>query len=278
MVSKRLSIFGLISAAALVSGVLVGCGGSSASTAGQTGTVVTTGGVTTSTGTSTAAPASGTWQQVQVTTPSGSDSGIVPPGQPDITTTTVVGVVPKTTPFLGNVQFAGFNARTTASTHPLNISYDNGATWAWTGINVNADTSLDKNLVLAGGTKCWLQAVGPFAIVGGTAFAPTQLTLQQFIYGLIVNADGTISLPTAISAKLPANNGTTAAGNHVDVTFPTPDFATGSGQLKITWPGITKTQTKILVNGSARFNDPLQDSSDNVPSTGVTTVQFLLSQ
>ncbi|MDR3692530.1 MAG: hypothetical protein P4L46_24325, partial [Fimbriimonas sp.] len=277
---KRLSIFGLISAAALVSGVLVGCGGSSASTAGQTGTVATTGGVTTSTGTSqTNAPSNPTTpQQVQVTTASGTVPGTVPPGQPDITTTSTVGVVPMTTPFIGNTQFAAFKALTTATSHPLNISYDNGATWAWTGINVNSDTSLDKNLVLAGGTHCWLQAVGPFAIIGGTAFAPTQLTIGQFIYGVIVNADGTVGIPSGINAKLPANNGTTAAGNHVNVSFPTPDFATGSGQLKITWPGITKTQTKVLNNGAATFNDPLQDSSDNVPSTGVTTVQFLLSQ
>jgi len=288
MVSKRLSIFGFISAAALVSGVLIGCGGSSASVSGATGTVKTTGGITTTTGTSTTpAPTSTSPQQVQVTTTSGPVTATVPPGQPAITTTTTLGIIPANTPFIAGATVGSFNKSSVNGkplqtfTAQLNISYDNGNTWQWTGIDLNPDGSLMKNLALAaaetGGVNCLLQAnggTGGFNITSGN----NTLTIGSLVYGVIVLSDGTIGLPTNLALTLPANSNSTANGNSVTATFNS-EFAGYKGTLMINWPGTSKTQVKTLsTNAVAVFSDPLSDKTDTIPATGVTTVQFGLSQ
>jgi len=278
MVSRKLSIFGFISAAALVSGVLIGCGGSSASSSSNLPIVTQTGGVTTDTGTSTtSAPSSGTPQQVQVTTSGGGTvTATVPPGQQAISTTTPLAVVPMNSPFLNGVSF-GPKIKRAPTAHPLNISYDQGATWQWTGVNVNSDASFDGNLVLAGPSACYLQAVGPFTILSSSGLIPEQLTVGQFIFGIVVDATGHASIPSKTKMRIPANGGSTTSGNYVNVTYPSPAYATGTGTLRVTWPGVSKVQTKAIIGGLCAFSDPLSDSADQLPSTGVTTVQYLFT-
>jgi hypothetical protein len=289
MVFRRLSIFGLISAAAIVSGVLVGCGGSSASVAGFNPTVTATGGVpvtvASSTGTTTTSvPASSSPQQVQVTTTGGTVIGgpggppaVVPPGQPAITSSTTIGVIPASIPFINGLQFAPSSHRAPTA-HPLNISYDAGLHWTWTGCNVNNAGDLDAYLILTPGAV-WLQAVGPFVLITSSGFHISSLTMQQLIFGIVVDTDGIPSIPTDLHMRIPANGGTTAGGNFVNVSYFTPNFATGTGKLILTGLASgTKTQTKAVVAGNVNFADPTADSQDHVPSTGVNTVEYLYSK
>src|SRR5476651_206286 len=116
MVSRKLSIYGFISAAAIVSGILAGCGGSS-SVAGLGGTVATTGGITTAPGTSaTGAASSPTPQQVQVTTASGPVTGTLPAGE-SIPVGGTVATVPPGVPFIVGLTLAtSFHGRQTVPT------------------------------------------------------------------------------------------------------------------------------------------------------------------
>jgi len=278
MVSKQLQFFGFISVAATLSGVLIGCGGSSATTSSIGGSIQTTGGVTTQLGSSTTpVPTSNSPQQIQVLTSGGGTvTGIVPPGQPAITTTTLVSVIPANVPFINGLSVPKFKGLGTLA-HPVNISYNQGATWSYSGSNVQTDGSINPPIVLVAGTSEWLQAVGPFAFAGGTLFKPTQLTVQQFIFGIVVDSTGAASIPSGMNLKLPVNGGTVAAGNFVTVNYPTPNFNTGSGHLKITWPGEVSAQTRAISGGTATFNDALLvgKPNDNVPRSGVDLVQFI---
>jgi len=277
MVSKRLGILSFITATALVSGVLVGCGGSGASTAGAQSTVPVTGGLKTAPGnTTTSAPTSTTPQQVQVTVGGTTVTGVVPPGQPAITPTTKVSVIPANTPFIQNTTFAPSVSRA-PSAHPLNTSTDGGNTWVWSGCNINADMSLDKPLILPAGTYICLQAVGKFS-VSGTVFPFAHLTVGQFIFGVYTDDNADSSFPNDWTGKLPANNTTTANGHYVNATYDTPDFATGTATLILSWPGVTKTQKKTLVNGLVGWSDPIVDTKDPIPGSGVTTVQVIYQQ
>jgi len=277
MVSKRLSLFGLISAAALVSGVLIGCGGSSA-TAGPAPVVAATGGITTSSGSTTTSVSSSTSpQQVQVTTTGGATvNAVVPPGQPALTPASVVATIPANQPIINGLTF-GPSVHRAPTAHPLNISYD-GTTWVWSGVNVNADGSLDNYLVLAPG-YVYLQAVGPFTMVGGgSSFLPGRLTMQTLVFGIPVDATGIPGIPTDLQMKLPGNNGTTSNGQYVNVTYPTPNFATGIGTLTITWPGVKKQQVKTVIGGLVSYSDinAGDSANDHVPPAGVTEIRYIL--
>jgi len=285
MISKRLSIYGFISAAALVSGVVAGCGGSN-SASGSNPQATTSGGSVPQVGTSPTAvpssPAPQPGQQVQVTV-SGAPTTITGtlPANESIPANGVVAVIPNpatsSTPILGNASSAIVRKAAKApsaiggSTAPGEVWVDN----CDTGILLNQDGTFPINnsggfLFIAPGVHT-MTIYGPWQIGSGT----NQLTVGTFNFGFTVLADGNASFPAVISGKMPANGGETYAGNSVKCSYePLSDFATGHGQLILVWPGVTKTQTRTIVNGSVTFSDPLADSSDQVPMTGVTSVTY----
>ena len=272
MVSRKLNILGLISAAAVVSGVLVGCGGSSAPISNAPASITTTGGAQTSPGNSTTSVSSSTSpQQVQVTTSAGTITVTVPPGQSAITPSTNLCVIPKGTAFVNGLT-PKFKARTPGD---IFISTDGKATWVATGVTVDANGNLSGNLALTPTvTPIYFKVEGPLTIIGGSAFHPTALTIQELIFGLIVGTDGIASIPSAITMKLPVNGGSLAGGNYVNVTYPVPDYAKVVGSLTLTWPGVTKVQTKTAVNGLLAFSDPVTDGKDPIPTAGITSLEY----
>jgi len=279
MVSRKLHVSSLILAAALISGALIGCGGSSATTSNAGGSIQTTGGVTTTTGNSTTSGSSSTsFQQVQVNTSAGPITGVVPPGQPAFTPSTILGIIPAGQPFIAGMSTTKFQKRAPGA-NPINISYNQGATWSYSGSNVQPDGSINPPIVYVAGTKSWLQAVGPFTFVGGTVFKPAVLNVQQFIFGIVVDATGAVSIPVAANYKLPVNGGTLAGGNFAQVTY-TPNFATGSGYFAVSWAGVTKHETEAVTNGTVQFQSShlVGPASDNIPGTGVDLVECLYNQ
>jgi len=271
MVSRRLSIYGFISAAAIVSGALVGCSGS-ASVGGGPPTIVTTGGLTTASGSGTPGTSSGsTPQQVQVT----------------INGTTVTGTLPanETIPASGNVStiqpgipiLEGLTLAPKAKKEKGAPTVSNGAQGEVdvdgcdTGLTVDSQGDLSGYLFLVPGPHT-ITAIGPFAIIGGSAFNPTQLGVGTFIFKVTVNPDGVGSIPSALSVKLPVNNGTLKNGHFVNVTYPTPDFAGGSGTLILSWPGQTITKTVVVVNGKVSYKALTNNAI--IPGTGLTSVEY----
>jgi len=280
MVSKRLSIFGFISAAGLVSGALIGCGGSSASTSSANPTVQTTGGVTTSSGSATtAAPTSTTPQQVQVN----GQTAVVPPGQPAISVGSTVCVIPAGTSFLNGLtpkldhQATGTVKKlTTAPAGEIFVGYSVSGPWFDTGVSIGANATLSSNLAFAAPATSflpnYLMVAGPLNITG-TAFNGGTLTINNsFILGFVVFADGGSSLPTMLSLKLPADGGTIAGGNFANVTIPT-EFVGGVG-MRLTWPGVTKSQTKIDTDGTVSISVSTAggNPTDDVPAGGISSV------
>ena len=279
MVSKRLSIFGFISAAALVSGVLVGCGGSSASTSGTVPTVTSTGGFVTTPGNSTtAAPTSTTPQQVQVTTGSGTGPAVVPPGQPSIDTSTTLCVIPSGQTILNGLAPGKFKKQAPGTpSGEIFISYDD-VNWFDTTVQFKSDGTISESMAFASPASAFspavfIKVVGPLTL-SGTGINGNALTIANEIeFGFIIFSDGSSSLPIKLALKLPANGGSTAGGNYANCTTTT-DFATGVGVLKINWPGVSKTQTKTAVKGLLSFSDPLSDLNDQIPSSGINHVGF----
>jgi len=287
MFSKKLSIFGFISAAGLISGALIGCGGSSASTSGSNPTVQTTGGVTTSTGnSSTSAPTSTTPQQVQVTTASGTVTAVVPPGQPAITPSTTLCVIPAGTSFLNGLT-PGFKKPATGSVKPLQttpagevfVGYTATGPWLDTGVSLGANSQLSSAMAFAAPATSFLpnymMVAGPLNVTG-TAFNGGTLTINTgFVLGFVVFADGMPSLPGTLALKLPANSGTLAGGNYANVTIPS-EFI-GAVGMSITWPGETKNQTKFDTSGTVSISvSSSGNASDNIPAGGVSTVALTI--
>jgi len=282
MVSRKLGIYGLISADAIVSGILAGCGGSSASVQGLGGTVQTTGGITTAPGTTTTNVNSSTQpQQVQVTTSNGTITGTLPPGE-SITAGQNVATVPPGVPIIQGLTLSSFNGHektppapstsakpTTGSQGQIYVDGQN------TGLTVESDGSLSGYLILTQGRHT-VTAYGPFSIVGGSAFAPTTLTVGTFNFGVIVDPDGVPSIPSAINMKLPSNGGTWAHGPFVTVTYPTPDFASNTGTLIIVVDSATTIQEgKTFNNGVASYYSlGASQGTHTIPSGGVASVTF----
>jgi hypothetical protein len=280
MVSKRLGIYGFISAAALVSGILTGCAGSSASVSGQGGTVSTTGGISNASG---SGPAGGTTassapQQVQVNVGGTVETGTLPTGE-SIPPGGTVCVVPANQPIINGLtlgpKFHGVQTtpastgtttvKTAASTGSQGEVDVDGTN---TGLTVQPDGSLSGILLLTPGNHT-ITAWGSLVIVSGTQ----QLTVGKFNFGVVVGSDGVGSMPSAITMKLPANGGSLSNGSFVTVTYPTPDFATGSGNLAIGYSGITVSKTQLVKNGMTTFNS-LNQNHPAIPQGGVDTVTF----
>jgi hypothetical protein len=280
MVSKRLSIFGFISAAGLVSGALIGCGGSSATTSGQNPTVQTTGGVTASSGSATTpAPTSTTPQQVQVN----GTTAVVPPGQPAIAVGSTVCVIPAGTSFLNGLTpkfdhpaTGTVKKLTTAPAGEVFVGYTSSGPWFDTGVNIGANAQLSSAMAFAAPATSfapnYLMVAGPLTI-SGTAFNGGTLSINNsFVLGFVVFADGTSSLPGTLALKLPANGGTLAGGNYANVTIPT-EFL-GGVTMTLTWPGVTKSQTKLDTSGTVSISVATAGGgpSDAIPSGGISSV------
>jgi len=273
MVSKRLSIYGFISAAALVSGALVGCAGTSASVQGASPVINSTGGISNTPGTApTNTPTSTAPQQLQVTTASGTVMGTLPANE-TIPPSGTVATIPAGTPIIQGLQlgpkFHGEKgAPTTGAQGEVDVDGVN------TGLTVTSNGSLSGILILVPGNHT-IHAEGPFAIVSGIQ----QLSVGQFNFGIVVLAsDGNASIPSSLNIRLPANGGSLANGNYVTVTYPTPDFATGSGTLTIAYSGITVTKTKGLSNGITTYDQLTPKVTSSIPASGVDNVTFNFSQ
>jgi len=265
MISKRISFFGILVGAAVVSGLLAGCGGSSASVQGINPTVSATGGAPSQSASSTTSvPQSTTPQQVQVTQADGSQVNAFVPAGESFTAGTPVAVLPASVPFINGLTFAPKSKISNQST--IHAVYVDGQL---SGVVVNADGSLSGFVILTQGVHT-VTTTGPFDLGNGN----NTLTIGAFSFGVTVMADGGASIPNTITMRIPANGGSTANGNFVNVTYPTPEFANGQGSLILTWPGVTKSQTKNIVNGKVNFSDPLSDSSDIIPAGGVSTITF----
>jgi len=281
MVSKRLSIFGFISAAALVSGVLIGCGGSSATSPAPSPSSYVTGNLKGATGSVTSFnPAT---QQVQVNVGGSPVSAQVPVGETPALGAPIA-VIPPGTPIINGLTeqgAAGGKVHLTPGFTPYHLfsSIDAGKSYQDTGITITPLGALSGPLALTAGQNVILTTGGPYTIISGSFPAITQLTVQTFTFGLVVNAQGVASIPT-FNGKLPSNGGTTAGTNFVQVTYPTPAFSTGTGTLTIT--GLvsgSKIETVGITAGSATYNDAFNNGvQDAIPSGGVSTVQFMFTQ
>jgi len=280
MVSKQLRLLGFMSIAGLVSGVLIGCGGSSASVPNANPTVITTGGVTTSSGSATtAAPTSGTPQQVQVN----GMTATVPPGQPTISVGTTLCVIPAGTSFLNGLTPKFDHPATgtvkklaTAPAGEVFVGYSASGPWFDTGVSIGANATLSSNIAFAAPATSflpnYLMVGGPLNITG-TAFNSGTLTINNsFILGFVVFADGGSSLPGTLSLKLPGNGGTIAGGNYANVTIPS-EFV-GGVSMNLAWPGVSKHQTKIDTTGTVSISVATAGGfpSDDVPSGGISSV------
>lgn len=287
MVSKRLSIYGFISAAAVISGVLAGCGGSSNSIQPAAGTVSTTGGLTTtSQSLATGVPASTSPQQVQVT----GGPAILPAGQ-----TIVAGqpfaVIPAGTPFIQGLSGPkkGIGAKSAPTTGAAGSIYVNGQD---TGDTITASGALAEQLILTASSSATpgsytVIAYGPFTITGSTASfgSTTELTVGKFIFNTVVLPDGTCGIPSVLNGNLPANGGSLAHGSFVAAGYPAEFASTYYGALYIVYAGVTvsKSQQLITNSDSASPLDGLAAVTFNalnghpgVPTTGVDSVTFTL--
>lgn len=281
MISKSLGIYGVISAAAIVSGILAGCG-SSNTVQGISPTVSSTGGLATAPG---SGPAGGVDsspapQQVQVTV-NGTQETATLPANETIQPGANVNVLPSTegTPIFTGLQYgSGAAKHATKVTGPTGKPMTTGAQGEIdvdgvnTGVTVTSGGWLSGPLILVQGQHT-LTAWGPFSIVGGSAFNPTQLDISSYFqFGITIDSDGNGSIPTNLAMQLPADGGAIKNGHYVVVTYPTPDFASGSGTLAINWPGGGVQQNKPVVNGVATFRAFTNPAI--IPSSGVGTVVF----
>jgi len=275
MVSRRLGIYGFISAAAVISGALVGCGGSSASVQGVAGTVQTTGGLTTSTQTFTSGVGSSTApQQVQVTVNGSSTNATLPPGE-SISAGQSVAVLPPT-PIIAGLTLGP----KTRSEKAAPVSGAQGSVYVDgqnTGLTVTSGGALSGYLILVPGTHT-VTAYGPFTIVGGSAFSPTTLTIGKFVFQVIVLADGTPSVPSALTLNLPVNGGSLSHGSFVTAGYPSEFSPNYSGSLIISYGGTTITKAQALTinpaTGLATATYNALSQHPLIPTGGVDTVTF----
>lgn len=275
MISKRLGIIGFVSAAGIVSGILAGCGGSG-SVQGLDATVVTTGGITSGTGGGTPGTSSGaTPQQVQVTVNGTVVTGTLPANQ-TIPASGVVNAIAPGIPILKGLTLKPkTNIKVKTPTTSGGVQGEVDVDGCDTGLTVDAAGDLSGYLFLVPGNHT-ITAIGPFDIIGGSAFNPTTLTVGKFVFHVKINTDGVGSIPSALTVNLPINGGSLKLGHYVKVTYPTPDFATGSGTLSLIWPGQNITKTVVLASGKATFKALTNNAL--VPSGGVSTVEYTYAQ
>jgi len=275
MVSKNLGIYGFLSVAALTSAALVGCGGSS-SPGGAPPIVTTTGGLTNSPGTVAAGATSQPTPQPIPVTVNGTVETATLPANETVAAGGTVSVIPAGTPIINGLTLTPKSRQSKGAPTVANmVQGEVDVDGCNTGLTVTSNGSLSGNLALApginGSATHTIVAWGPFNITN-TSGTETLTVNTSVTFGVTVNADGVSSIPTSIASQLPANSGSLRNGNYVTVTYPTPDFAGGSGQLTITWPGFTITQSKVVAAGSATFKG-LANGSE-VPSTGISSLTY----
>jgi len=273
MILNKFSVCGSVLAAVLAGISIVGCGGGSSSVSGAQGSIKTTGGLTTTTQTFTTGVGSSTSpQQVQVTVNGTNQNATLPPGE-TITSGQSVAVVPPTTIINGLAGPAtrGAHAAPQAGT-PGEVDVDGKNT----GLTVTSGGALSGYLILTPGNHV-ITAYGAFNIVGGTAFSPTTLTIAKFVFGVIVNADGTSTIPGALTLNLPINGGTLKNGHVVTAGYPAV-FATHTGTLILSYSGVIVSKTQpLVVNSSTGFATATYNALSNhpnLPSTGLDSVEF----
>jgi len=278
MVSKRLSIYGFISAAAVVSGALAGCGGSSSGVGGASGTVVTTGGVSSSTQTFTSGVGSSNApQQVQVTVNGTNVNASLPAGT-SIAAGSNVAVIPPT-PLINGLttgpKVIGEKAAPTSGTQYE--VYDNGKD---TGVAVTSSGGLSGYLILIPGQH-HLTATGPFSIIGGSSFSPTQLTMQSVGFGVPVLSSGIAAIPAGIKMSLPSNSSYIAHGSYVTAYYPSA-FTGYGGTLVIKYGSttISKGVKFALDTSTDSFAGDVYGTYNalsthpQIPSGGITSIEF----
>jgi hypothetical protein len=289
MVSRKQGIYGFISAAAIVSGILAGCGGSN-SVSGLGGTVSTTGGITTAPGSgpATGVASSPAPQQVQVTTANGPITGTLPAGE-SIPANGAVATIPPGVPIIVGLSLStSFHGRQTtptpAATGAKPTTGSQGQVYVDgqnTGLTVTSGGALSGYLILTPGVHTVI-AFGPFTIIGGSAFAPTELTVGQFNFRVPVLGDGTPAVPSALTLNLPVNGGTWVHGPFVTAGYPA-GFAGSGGELIIVVDSartISDGKT-LVVNPTTGFATATYNGfgntypgHSNIPSTGVASVTF----
>ena len=282
MVSGRRYLYGLVSAAVVLSGVLAGCGGSG-SVKGIAPTVRTTGGVGSDTGTATAGTtAGGTPQQVQVTVSDGSTQTATLPPFSTVPSSGVVGVVQPgpileglTHPsFHGVVKTPKATVKSFAETpyHVYVNDFDSGVT-------VDTGGSLTGFLILCpaeSGPKSYkISVTGPFTLVNG---ATSSLTIGRFVFRVVVYPDGSVTVPNRISGNLPGDGGSFDGGNSVTVRYPTrviPHMVGGSASLRITYGSNAMFDADLVGStGTVTYKNNQAINHGNIPDTGVDSVEF----
>lgn len=240
MVSKRLGIFGLVSTAAVISGImasvsLVGCGGS-ASVGGSLPIVHTTGGFQTGAGTSTTGVTqSSAPQQVQVTLADGTTPTVTIPANGVIPAGSSVTVLTPGVPILNGLTL-GPKARKEkgAPTTSNGVQGEIDVDGCDTGLTVTAQGDLSGYLALCPGPNDVAQgfgyhtitAVGPFTVTDGASGASLDISGNVTFQVIIINEQilgqtfFIASVPTGIDAQLPSDGGYLDGGNHVTCTYP----------------------------------------------------------
>jgi len=278
MIGKRLGIIGTLAAAAMVSGVLVGCGGSSASVQGINVSVPVTGGVSNQGATlNTAVTASTSPQQVQITAADGTtQTVVVPPGESFNAGDPAIVLAPNQ-PILSGLTVGPRVHGGKPQQGGGSQIYIDGLP---SGVFLNAVGALTLGLLLGPGNHT-MSVSGPFSITGTSSTGtPSTLDITDSInLNAVVKIVGGLpfaSLPINVTGKLPGDGGSTSNGNSVSGSLF--GFTVGYGQLTIVWPGVTKNQKVPLrasgVTGTFTFHDPLSDSQDTIPSTGISSLTF----
>ena len=270
MFSKRLSIYGFVSAAAVVSGLLVGCGGSS-SIATSSPVVHTSGGFGNVPGTGPAGTV-GTGQQVQVSTATGPVNAILPAGE-TIPASGAVAVINPTSAILSGL--SGPSIRTEKSAPAVKgkaLTGSPGQVWldgTYAQVTITSLGLLSSPFLLTPGPHK-LVVYGPLTIVDSTS--GNSLTVGEIDYQTQVSATGDSAIP-ALNAALPVNGGSFTGGHsYVQCTYPTPAFSTGSTTLQISYSGTTITKGISLKDGYADYT--ALGTHPNLPQSGVDLVSF----
>ncbi len=281
MVSGRRYIYGLVSAAVVLGGVLVGCGGSG-TVKGISPRVKTAGGLGTDTGAGTAGTSAGaTPQQVQVTTSGGTVVTGTLPADTTIPSTGVVAIITPSTilqglthpSFHGKVKTPGTNVALARIPYHVYVNAKD------TKLTIDTSGALNDYLFLP--PKATTPAIytieveGPFDLTDG---GNGNLTIGAFRFVVVVFTAGSASVPEKITGNLPGNGGTFDGGNSVTVTYPArarANMVGGSAALNIVYDSKSMYDRDLVGStGIVTFKNNQAINHGNITSAGVDLVDF----